>query len=142
MFLPLWLHIWSHIIASRLYSDSRPFLERISSRHEVVLISDTIDEIARGIARYHGIHRYFHAIVATHSYGLSKPDPRIVDIALELLEARSRENIVVIGDSVKDYELAKNAGARFIAVARDEETRKKLSNLGVEIVSSLNEILL
>ncbi len=137
-----WLHIWSHITSSRLYSDSRPFLERASSRHRVALVSDTIDEIARGIARYHGIHRHLHAIVATHSYGLSKPDPRIVDIALELLEARAGEGIVVIGDSTRDYELAKNVGARFIAVARDEKAREKFASLEVEIVSSLSEIFL
>ncbi len=135
-----WLHVWSHITASRLYSDSKPFLERVSSRYRVALISDTINEIAKGIAKYHGIYRYLHAIVATHSYGLSKPDPRIVDIALELLGTRSSESIVVIGDSTRDYELAKNVGARFIAVVRDEKTREKFSNLEVEIVSSLNEI--
>ncbi len=137
-----WLHIWSHILTSRLYSDSRPFLERISTRHRVALISDTINEIARGITRYHGIHRYLHAIVATHSYGLSKPDPRIADIALELLGTGSGESIIVIGDSTKDYELAKNVGARFIAVARDERARGKFANLEVEMVSSLNEISL
>lgn len=134
-----WLHVWSHIEESKLYSDAIPFLKRVSTRHRVVVVSDTIEDVARGIIRYHGLQQYIHAVIATHSYGLSKPDPKILSVVRSVL-GMEIDSVVVIGDSVRDYELAKNIGARFVAVARDRDREERFRSLGVEVVSSLEEI--
>ena len=124
---------------SKLYSDAIPFLKRVSTRNRVVVVSNTIEDIVRGIIRYHGLQQYIHAVIATHSYGISKPDSRILSVVRSVL-GMEIDSVVVIGDSIRDYELAKNIGARFVAIARDRDREKRFQSLGVEVVSSLEEI--
>ncbi|HDI02343.1 MAG TPA: HAD family hydrolase [Ignisphaera sp.] len=134
----VWLHSWIHIETAKPYPDVEPFLNIVSKQYEIALVSDTFHDIARGILRYWNLDQFFNAIIATHSYGLAKPDPKIVELALKLLEKKSRR-IVIIGDSYKDYELAKNSSSYFIAIARSPKSMESFSSLNVPIAKNLIE---
>jgi phosphoglycolate phosphatase len=79
-----------------------------------------------------------------------KPDPQIVYDILTLTAQRSysvsgptaQRSVLYIGDSLVDYETAKNAGVPFVACSWGFVPREKLVNAGIErIVDRPEEIL-
>jgi len=117
-----YLHIEMHASYSRLNPDADQFLKALRSIPVyTVLLSDADPKVASAIARRLGIDRFFDAIIETGAYDLRKPDPRILRIVLKALglDELKRVELVVVGDSLRDLELAKNVRARaFIHVDR------------------------
>lgn len=68
----------------------------------------------RGLKKYN-LDQYFHCIVTADDSKKHKPDPEPILIALEMLESRP-ENVIMIGDSIFDIQCAKNAGVRSAVV--------------------------
>ena len=50
------------------------------------------------------------------------------------------ENIAMVGDSIVDVEMAKNAGAIGIGIPEHEEMKQKMCGIASEIVDSLEDI--
>lgn len=60
-----------------------------------------------------GIARYLRGVVASGAVGVAKPDPRIFDVAVELLDV-PRDAIAHLGDEPVDRGGAAAAGLRFL----------------------------
>lgn len=68
-----------------------------------------------------------------------KPDPDM----LWWIQKRTKipmENIAMVGDSIVDVEMAKNAGAIGIGIPEHEEMKQKMCGIASEIVDSLEDI--
>lgn len=69
----------------------------------------------QGMEKY-GIEEYFDAVVTAEDTTRHKPDPQPVNIALEKLEAKPQQAIM-LGDTMFDILCARNAGVRSVLVA-------------------------
>ncbi|MGR3179384.1 MAG: HAD family hydrolase [Candidatus Anammoxibacter sp.] len=85
------------------------------------------------------IFKFLHG--AEHSIH-RKPDPRVLDKSLEVLGLEP-EQVLYVGDSMFDYEAAKNAGLHFVAVETGYYKEKDFIGNGLEkknIIASVKHL--
>ncbi len=75
-------------------------LESLHSRFTLLLLTNGFSATQRGRIDASGIERYFDHIVISEEVGFQKPEPGIFDHALGLCSEPSREEILMIGDSL------------------------------------------
>ncbi|MBF6619388.1 MAG: HAD-IA family hydrolase [Patulibacter sp.] len=78
----------------------------------MVCVSNWDSGLAAHLERL-GIGRYLRGVVASGAVGVAKPDPRVFDVAIELLEL-PRDAIAHVGDEPVDRGGAAAAGLRFL----------------------------
>lgn len=76
---------------------------------KVGILSSDSEENVRDFVQYYHLNPYVQVQIGSRE-GLSKPDPRLLQLACEALEA-SVSNTIVVGDSQADIKLAKRGGA-------------------------------
>jgi phosphoglycolate phosphatase-like HAD superfamily hydrolase len=72
-----------------------------------------------------------------------KPDPAVFSPILELLAAKGITNLesVYIGDAIRDYKAAKDAGMDFIGVTNGFTSITEFQSVGAKYVNSLTELI-
>ena len=139
-----YLHIEAHARFSRLKPDATVFLKWLRSIPVLTaIVSDADPGVALAILRRLGIDRYFDAVVETGSYGVRKPDPRILRIVMSLtgMDSVRCGRMVVVGDSVRDLELAKNIGAElFIHVVGRAEGVQSFDRSVVQVQNLIEAV--
>lgn len=99
---------------------ARELLDHLHGRYKLGLVTNGYAEAQRKRLKACGIGDRFQAVVISDEVGLRKPDPRIFDIALRMLDAGPREALYV-GDSLADdYTGARNAGIPFCFYNRNK----------------------
>ena len=87
-----------------------------------------------------GIDSFFDAIVGSDDVASGKPAPDMIFAALKQTVSKP-EDTVIVGDSVNDMKMGRNAGVKAcIAVLSGSGTRKKLEPFADIIVSSISEL--
>ena len=82
-----------------------------SKGYKVVIVTNGIKSVQHSRLEGSGIKDYIDDIVISEEVGVSKPDPKIFDIAMDKLGHSSKEDIIMIGDSLtSDMRGAVNAG--------------------------------
>lgn len=87
-----------HTEDERLYPDAATCLEKLHRRYRIGIIANQSPGTAERLAR-HGILPYIDLVIASAEEGVSKPDRRIFEIALERSGCKV-ENAVMIGDRI------------------------------------------
>lgn len=83
---------------------------------------------------------YFDAIVTPENTVKQKPDPEPLLLACKRLGVPPEE-VIYIGDALRDLEASRNAGIQFIAFVYTGATEEEFRNAGAEaIISSLLEL--
>lgn len=82
-------------------------------------------------------------IQASEDTDVHKPDPRVFDPMLRHLAAQhiERSRVLYVGDGVKDYEAARDAGLNFIGVTYGTTSRSDFKTAGARTIATLNELL-
>ncbi|MDE5799671.1 MAG: HAD-IA family hydrolase, partial [Paramuribaculum sp.] len=94
---------------------SRPVLSELSGSCRLALVSNFYGNIRSVLANF-GIARFFEVVIDSTEVGVRKPSPEIFRIALEAMELRPEQTIVV-GDSIKNDILpAASLGCRTVLV--------------------------
>lgn len=86
-----------------------------------------------------GIFDYFDAIAGlNHHYATSK-----IERGEQLIEQNkiSKDNAVMIGDTIHDYEVAEQLGIKCILVADGHQSIKRLKSTGAPVHENLGELL-
>jgi phosphoglycolate phosphatase len=92
------------------------------------------------VVDYHSLTDYFKLIVGAADVTHHKPHPESVHITMEKFGAKSEE-VVVIGDSSFDLDMARNAGVDGIGVTTGIHTRELLKKSNPRyIVDGLHEV--
>lgn len=95
------------------------FLAAIRERAAVVIVSNNLLHEQREKLRGCDLERYVDVLVVSEEVGVSKPAPRIFEVALERAEVPA-DHAVMVGDSwVNDVEGALAAGIRAVWFNRD-----------------------
>ena len=97
------------------YPQTQPLLERLSARYRLGVIANQVPGARERLQSY-GILQYFTFVLGSAEIGLSKPDPRIFQMALAKAGCEPCE-AVMIGDRA-DYDIypAKQLGLRTIRI--------------------------
>lgn len=131
---PLRFHLW----LERLGRDPKPakalaplYLDAFSSRGDLIsgarsalrsisrlglalgVVTNGIDRVQRRRLRASDLTGHFRVIVTSERAGFTKPDPRILDLAVERLRVRAEEVIYVGDDPAVDGLAANRASVRF-----------------------------
>ncbi len=75
-------------------------LDRLSSRHKLVLVTNGIKEVQRRRINNTGIEHYFEAIVISDEIGVAKPNAAFFDHAFEQVSFPAKKDVLMIGDSL------------------------------------------
>jgi HAD superfamily hydrolase (TIGR01549 family) len=123
-------HGWEVSENFELYEDALAALEELrAAALRIGLVSNGIRDLHEFVA-HHGLD--VDAIVDSRSHGRVKPHPAIFGAALELLDVRATETVMV-GDSLEeDIEGARALGMRAILLDREErhpEVEDRLTGL-------------
>lgn len=73
---------------------------------------------------------------------IHKPDPRVFDPALKLLGRKglNRHEILYVGDSLRDWRAARDAGLHFLGLADNTTPRQAFQQEGATVINSLTEL--
>jgi len=98
----------------RAIAGAAELLAAVRERSQVGIVSNNLLEEQQGKLRQCGLDRFVDELVVSEEARVSKPDPRIFQIALERLGRRASE-VVMVGDSwAADVIGARAAGIRAI----------------------------
>jgi 2-haloalkanoic acid dehalogenase type II len=89
----------------------------------------------------HGLTEYFDVVLSRNDVQNLKPHPDVLKLALRTL-GTSRENCMLIGDSLDDVHAAKSAGIRIMIITDGENAREDI--LAAEpdyVIQSYDELL-
>ena len=97
------------------YADLLPgaesFIRALHGRLKIALVSNGVSAIQRSRLAKCPLTPLFDAIVISEEAGVAKPDPRLLEIALEQLGCTDKARAVMMGDSLSaDIAAANNCG--------------------------------
>jgi len=123
-----------YLAARREISGATALLREVQKRATAVVVSNNLLQEQQAKLRHCGLAPFVDLLVVSEEVGVSKPDPRIFEVALERAGCTAGE-AVMIGDSwTNDVEGARAAGIRAIWFDRDGGTPADTS---IEVVRSL-----
>ncbi|MEC9485347.1 MAG: YjjG family noncanonical pyrimidine nucleotidase [Candidatus Izemoplasma sp.] len=96
---------------SILYEDALNIVKQISHQNTVAIITNGLKEVQGKRVRNSVLKSYVKTTVISDELGIQKPDPRIIDHTLDLLGHKTKNDVVIIGDSLtSDIQGGINAG--------------------------------
>ena len=84
---------------------------------------------ARKVSNFAGFSKYIPVCIGSSDTTWNKPDHRLTEHVISLLKVRS-SNIIVIGDSPTDVNVAQNAGLVAYCVASGAHSEAELKDAG------------
>lgn len=100
----------------QLYPDVKRVLDELRPDYRMALVSDAQPCYALPELKAVGLDGYFDPIIISASYGFRKPDPRLIEMALDILQLGSTEVIFVGNDMYRDIYGANRLGIKSIFV--------------------------
>lgn len=93
-----------------IFPQALSLLQNLYGRCRVGILTNGITEVQKKRMAYSGLSRYVQALIISQEQGFSKPDPRIVHRALEIMQVDDASQVAIVGDSLtSDMMAAKNA---------------------------------
>lgn len=86
-------------------------------------MTNGIDSVQRSRLAASGIAPFFETVVTSQGCGFAKPDPRILQVALDALRISPRHALYVGDDPAVDGAAARAAGVPFVWVDRGDVVR-------------------
>ena len=87
------------------------FMHAVHGKMKIALVSNGVSAIQRSRLAKCPLTPLFDAIVISEEVGVAKPDPRLLEVALEQLGCTDKSAAVMMGDSLSaDIAAANNAG--------------------------------
>ncbi|MDO1450830.1 HAD-IA family hydrolase [Rhodocytophaga aerolata] len=123
------------------YQDTTPTIEYLANKYILGMITASGKEmIDSEIAPLHLPLDKFLFIQTSEDTHYHKPDPRVFIPALHTLAGYdiSSEQVLYVGDSLKDYQAAKDAGLQFIGIADRTTSGQSFRQAGAQYVTSLS----
>lgn len=106
---------------------------------EQSILSAYMQDTLLELVNHFNLRQYFtHLTGLDHIYATSK-----VELGRELMEKLNNKNhdVLLIGDTVHDYEVAQEIGAACILVADGHQSKLKLLNCKVKVFDNLDEMI-
>lgn len=120
-------------------TDIKPILKSLKLSSKIGLVSNFYGNV-KAVCKSLEIDSYFDVIVDSTELKISKPDPKIFDVAIEMLKS-TPERTVVIGDSYdRDIIPAKKLGCKTVWLKGKSWKNEENNEAADVIISSLFEL--
>ena len=123
-----------------LFEDVRPTLEELRKKgYSQMILSAMQQDFLDSLIDEHGIRDYFTRISGIDNH---YADGKLEN-ARKLLSSVNglRQDVILVGDTLHDYEVGKELGIRVILVSRGHQSAERLRQSGCVIAGSLREAI-
>ncbi len=86
--------------ASFLYDNSMELIESLHKEYRLTIISNGLRDVQNNRLRKSAIAEYFEDIVISEEVEVSKPDPKIFELALGNIKYTDKSKVLMVGDSL------------------------------------------
>lgn len=86
--------------ASYLYDDSIRLVEGLHKNYRLSIITNGLKDVQNNRIRKSVIGKYFEDIVISEEVQVSKPNPKIFDLALNNIKHDDKSSVLMVGDSL------------------------------------------
>lgn len=86
--------------ASYLFDDSIPFIQKLHKDYRLIILTNGLTNVQTKRIKQSIIANYFESIIISEEVGVSKPDPRIFELALESIHYTDKSKVLMVGDSL------------------------------------------
>lgn len=87
-------------LASFLYDESLELIENLHSNYRLAIITNGLTEVQNNRIRKSTISKYFEDIVISEEVKVSKPNPKIFELALNNIRHNDKSKVLMVGDSL------------------------------------------
>jgi HAD superfamily hydrolase (TIGR01549 family) len=116
-------------------------LRALAKRYRLGVVTNGIDRVQRSRLLAARLQPFFEVVVTSQGSGYAKPDPRILEVALEALGVPPRETVYVGDDPAVDGRVARAAGVGFVWVDRGDPMRGRRPPRRVTALGQLPHLL-
>jgi HAD superfamily hydrolase (TIGR01509 family) len=120
---------------------ARGALRALGKRYRLGVVTNGIDRVQRSRLAASGLASFFQTIVTSQGCGYAKPDPRILQVALDALRVAPRHAVYVGDDPAVDGVAASAAGVPFVWMHHGGPVRGRLPRNRVGSLAELAEQL-
>ena len=85
---------------SFLYEDTKNILDYLSKNYKLGIITNGLAEVQHKRIRECEVSHYFDEVIISGEVKIAKPDPKIFEYALNLLNHDDKSSVLMIGDSL------------------------------------------
>ncbi len=111
---------------SQLLPDAETVVKSLSELCDLVILTNGIASVQRSRFERSPISQYFKDIVISEEEGFSKPSKEIFDITFKRIGSPSKENVLMVGDSLtSDIAGGNNYGIDTCWISKDEASANK-----------------
>lgn len=129
-----------HKLKCKLHDGVEKMLKMIVEKTEGQSILSAYSQYTlEEIVKYFKLENYFsHMVGLDHIYATSK-----VELGHMLMKklGNGKGEVLLIGDTIHDYETAREIGADCILIANGHQSKDRLLSCGVKVFNNLNEML-
>jgi putative hydrolase of the HAD superfamily len=86
--------------ASFLYEESMDIAKSLYKNYRLTILSNGLKEVQNKRIRHSIIAEYFEDIVISEEVGISKPNPKIYELALNNVNYTDKSKVLMVGDSL------------------------------------------
>lgn len=86
--------------SSFLYDESTELIEKLSKNYKLSIITNGLSDVQSNRIRKSSIAKYFDDIVISEEVNISKPNPKIFEIALNNINYNDKNKVLMVGDSL------------------------------------------
>lgn len=97
----------------RLFPHVAETIENLSASYDLGVVTNRTRTTKQSLSHF-GLRDFFKSVVTPLDTGKPKPDPSLMEMALEQLQC-TREQVLYVGDSEVDQKLCQATGVRLIA---------------------------
>lgn len=127
--------------ASILYDDAYEIIEELSKKYRIIILTNGLKEVQKTRVRQSILAPFIETTIISDEIGIMKPDPKIIDYTLDFINHPSKNDIVLIGDSLtSDIQCGFNAGIDTIWY-NPKKINNKLEKDPTYTISDLKELL-
>lgn len=120
----------------------RPLLTKLRGPYRLGVVTNGIDRVQRSRLEVSGLAPFFEVVVTSQGCGYAKPDPRILQVALEALGVSPRQALYVGDDVATDGGAAAAAGVPFCWVDDGAQPNGRRPRRRVSSLRELGALLL
>jgi len=108
-----------------------------------VITSMTKESVVKDMKKDGLPYGKFNLIQGSTDSLFHKPDPRVFDAVIQILKEIdiSLDEILYIGDDIRDMQAAQGAGIHFIAIPNGLTSKEEFIKKGARCISSLSELI-
>lgn len=130
--------------ASYLYDNITELIKGLHEKCKLIIVTNGLSEVQENRIKKSVISGYFEDIIVSEEVGLSKPDPRIFELALSNIGFTDKSKVLIVGDSlITDIQGGINSGIDtcWYNPGRNENMTEILPTYEISDFSELADIL-